>query len=51
VVGSVYGVVSSYYLREKAKKWLIDGLKLATDSEILNRKMQTFEAYELLYKD
>lgn len=54
-VGAVYGSISSYYVRKKeekkAKKWLIDGLKLAPDSEILNRKMQTFEAYELLYKD
>lgn len=55
VVGSVYGAISSYYVRKKeekkAKKWLIDGLKLAPNSETLNRKMQTFEAYELLYKD
>lgn len=54
-IGFVYGSISSYYVRKKeekiAKKWLIDGLKLAPKSEVLNRKMETFEAYELLYKD
>lgn len=54
-IGIAYGSISALYIRrseyDKGKQWLIDGMKLAPESEELQRKMAAFEDYELKYKD